>query len=107
MNEPHTGFASPQPSRLKRWMREPLLHFLLIGVTLFAIYHWRNPSSSIGLATSRFAGLTLIALGVACWPCGSAPQALCGMLTYSLFATFGLLYLALSGKTGFSRWRCW
>jgi peptidyl-prolyl cis-trans isomerase C len=35
----------PQPSRLKRWLREPLLHFLLIGATLFAIYHWLNPTA--------------------------------------------------------------
>jgi peptidyl-prolyl cis-trans isomerase C len=30
---------------MKRWIREPLLHFLLIGAALFAIYHWRNPSA--------------------------------------------------------------
>jgi peptidyl-prolyl cis-trans isomerase C len=57
MNEPHTGFASPQPSRLKRWMREPLLHFLLIGVTLFGIYHWLNPTS-LNTDTSRRIELT-------------------------------------------------
>ena len=57
MNEPDTDFASPQPSRLKRWMREPLLHFLLIGVTLFAIYHWLNPTS-LNTDTSRRIELT-------------------------------------------------
>lgn len=54
--------------------------------------------AGIAVVTSRFAGLALIALGVACWPCGSASRALCGMLTYSSLATLGLLYLALSGK---------
>ena len=27
----------------RRWAREPLLHFLLIGAALFVIYHWLNP----------------------------------------------------------------
>ena len=54
--------------------------------------------AGIGVVTSRFAGLALIALGVACWPFGSAPRALYGMFTYSSLATLGLLYLALGGK---------
>ena len=54
--------------------------------------------AEIGVVTSRFAGVALIALGVACWPFGSASRALYGMLTYSAFATLGLLYLALGGK---------
>ena len=53
MNEPDSSFASG----LKRWMREPLLHFLLIGVTLFAIYHWLNPTS-LNTDTSRRIELT-------------------------------------------------
>ena len=57
-------------------------------------------SDIVGIAdvTSRFAGIALIALGIACWPSGSLSRALCGMLTYSSLATLGLLYLALSGK---------
>jgi len=43
---------------LKRWLREPLLHFLLIGAALFGIYayvqHGRN-----GVASSRQIVLTL------------------------------------------------
>jgi uncharacterized protein YjeT (DUF2065 family) len=42
--------------------------------------------------------LGLLALGVACCPCGSASRALYGMLTYSSLTTLGLLFLALSGK---------
>ena len=57
MNELDASFASQQSSRLKRWMREPLLHFLLIGVTLFGIYHWLNPSS-LNTDTSRRIELT-------------------------------------------------
>ena len=51
--------------------------------------------AGIGVVISRFAGLVLLALGVACWP---GFRALCGMLTYSALATLGLLYIALSGK---------
>jgi hypothetical protein len=54
--------------------------------------------AGIGVVTSRFAGLALIALGVACGPSKSASRALYGMLTYSSLATLGLLYFALSGK---------
>jgi hypothetical protein len=54
--------------------------------------------AGIAVVTSRFAGLALLALGVACWPYGSASRALCGMLTYGSLATLGLLYLALSGR---------
>ena len=54
--------------------------------------------ADIGVVTSRFAGVALIALAVACWPFGSASRAVCGMLTYSSLATLGLLYLALGGK---------
>jgi len=43
--------------------------------------------AGIGVVISRFAGLALTVLGVACWPYGSAPRALCGMLTYSSLAT--------------------
>ena len=54
--------------------------------------------ANIGVVTSRFAGLALIALGVACGPFESASRALYGMLTYSSLATLSLLYLALGGK---------
>ena len=54
--------------------------------------------AGIAVITSQFAGLALVSLGVACWPCESASKALYGMLTYSLLATLGLLYLAVGGK---------
>jgi peptidyl-prolyl cis-trans isomerase C len=40
-----TVSAAPQPSLLKRWLREPLLHFLLIGLALLAIYRASNPDT--------------------------------------------------------------
>ena len=30
-------------SGLRRWLRDPLLHFLLIGIALFGGYRWLNP----------------------------------------------------------------
>ena len=44
---------------------------------------------------ARVTGITLLALGAACFP-GST--ALCGMLTYSLLATPYLLYLDIRGE---------
>ena len=41
-----------QPWRVKRWLREPLLHFLLIGVVLFAIYAYTN-RGQIGIESPR------------------------------------------------------
>jgi peptidyl-prolyl cis-trans isomerase C len=38
---------NPRSNRaLRRWMQEPLIHFLLIGAVLFAGYTWLTPSSS-------------------------------------------------------------
>jgi len=50
--------------------------------------------AGVAVITSQFAGLSLFALGVACWPPSGV---LCGMLTYGSLATVGLLYLALRG----------
>jgi peptidyl-prolyl cis-trans isomerase C len=30
---------------MKRWLREPLLHFLLIGVGMFVVFHYVRPAS--------------------------------------------------------------
>lgn len=71
---------------------------LLVCPTIVVKLLFGADIAGIGVVTSQFAGLALLALGVACWPCGSASSALYGMLTYSSLATLGLLYLALSGK---------
>ena len=47
---------------------------------------------------SRFAGVALIGLGVACWPNGSARQALDGMLTYGTLAALYLAYVGVRGQ---------
>ena len=42
---------------IRRWAREPLLHFLVIGAALFVIYHWLNPTAT-NSDTSRRIELT-------------------------------------------------
>lgn len=38
---------------MKRWLREPLLHFLAGGALLFGIHAWLNPESADSAAASR------------------------------------------------------
>ena len=54
----------------------------------------------IGDVVSRFGGIGLIGLGVACWPSGSSRQALHGMLTYGTLAALYLAYIGISGQGG-------
>ena len=44
---------------------------------------------------ARVTGIALLALGVGCWPGGTA---LCGMLTYGALATLYLAYLGVIGE---------
>jgi peptidyl-prolyl cis-trans isomerase C len=39
------GSQDAAPSRIRRWLREPLLHFLLAGALVFAVYEFLNPSA--------------------------------------------------------------
>ncbi|MGE5208064.1 MAG: hypothetical protein ACM3KL_01910 [Alphaproteobacteria bacterium] len=57
-------------------------------------------TEAIGAAVvmSRIAGIALIALGLACWPCATMSCGVFGMLTYSALATFYLLYVAIGGE---------
>jgi hypothetical protein len=50
-----------------------------------------------GEIVGRVAGISLIALGVACWPGGAVTQALYGMLVYNLLATLCFIYVGLVG----------
>jgi peptidyl-prolyl cis-trans isomerase C len=53
MSSAKTLSGSMRSARLKRWLREPLLHFLLIGLVMFAVYSALNPDSSQGDRLSR------------------------------------------------------
>lgn|SRR5262245_35450945 len=54
--------------------------------------------AGIGEVMSRFAGMALLGLGVACWSSQATSCAVCGMLTYSSLACLGLLYLGLANR---------
>jgi hypothetical protein len=56
--------------------------------------------NGVGDVVSRFGGIGLIGLGVACWPIGSSRQPLHGMLTYSTLAALYLAYIGVSGQGG-------
>ena len=53
MSSTKTVSGSMQPGRLKRWLREPLLHFLLIGLVMFVAYSALYPNSGQGDRLSR------------------------------------------------------
>jgi len=57
MSLPLPDFGNPQPSLLTRWLREPLLHFLLAGAALFALYRALHPAADAP-ATPRRIELT-------------------------------------------------
>lgn len=53
--------------------------------------------SGVGVVVSRFCGICLVGLGVACWQGNSAVRPLDGMLIYS---TLAMLYLTCIGVRG-------
>jgi hypothetical protein len=62
----------------------------LVGRLLFG-----EELTGVVIPVARVLGIALLALGVGCWPGGTA---LCGMLTYSGLVTLYLLYLAIRGE---------
>jgi hypothetical protein len=58
----------------------------------------------VGILMSRIAGISLIALGVACWPDGDMLRAFFGMSTYSLLATLYLVDVGVQGGAGALLW---
>lgn len=68
----------------------PIVIRLLLGAEIIGV----------GEVVSRFGGVALISLGVACWPKGSAGQALAGMLTYGTLAALYLAYIGVRGQGG-------
>jgi peptidyl-prolyl cis-trans isomerase C len=47
--------AEPVPSLLRRWLREPLLHVLMTGATLFVVYYALNPRAGQRQDSNRIA----------------------------------------------------
>jgi hypothetical protein len=57
-----------------------------------------------GVWASRFAGIALIGLGVACWPDSNPVRAFFGMATYSTLAMLYLAYVGVNGGIGILLW---
>jgi len=57
-----------------------------------------------GVLMSRLAGMSLIALGVACWPDQNTIRAFLGMLTFSVLAMLYLVYVGINGAAGILLW---
>jgi len=57
-----------------------------------------------GLLASRIAGVSLIALAVACWPDRNTLRPFFGMLTYNLLVSLYLAYVGISGDVGILLW---
>jgi peptidyl-prolyl cis-trans isomerase C len=55
---PHSGYGSSFFPLLKRWSREPLLHFLLLGVVLFGVYSYTQRGRG-GVESSKQISLSL------------------------------------------------
>jgi hypothetical protein len=60
--------------------------------------------SGSGVILSRIFGISLVALGVACWPAKSSAQPLLGMLTYTALATVYMIVFGLGGSVGILLW---
>ena len=74
---------------------------LLVGPWIVVRLLFSAEIVGAGVVMSRITGISLIALGLACWPgrdtSGSALP-LFGMFTYSSFATLYLAYLGISSE---------
>jgi peptidyl-prolyl cis-trans isomerase C len=55
MDSHEPASAKPVTSLLRRWLREPLLHVLLIGATLFVVYYALNPGAGQRQDSNRIA----------------------------------------------------
>jgi hypothetical protein len=60
--------------------------------------------SGSGIILSRIFGISLISLGLACWPANGSSQPLLGMLTYTALATVYLVVFGLGGSAGILLW---
>src|SRR5271169_2341703 len=72
----------------------PIVVRLLLGAEI----------AGVGIVMARIAGISLIALAIACWSGNAAHRALYGMLTYSTFAMLYLAYIGVIGPVGILLW---
>ena len=67
---------------------------LLLGITV----------TSAGVTMGRVTGISLVALGVACWPDSNTLRAFSGMLTYSTSVMLFLVLVGINGEIGILLW---
>ena len=83
---------------------------VLTGLTLSAYppivirLLFRSEIAGAGVLVCRIAGISLIALGVACWPDRSMLRAFFGMLTYNILVTLYLVYVGINVGAGILLW---
>lgn len=62
-------------------------------------------TDSAGVVMCRIAGISLVSLGIACWPDNTPYAGVYGMFTYSFLAMLYLIYLGIGGEwTGILLW---
>ena len=82
----------------------------LTGLTLLAYppivirLLFNSNIAGAGALMSHLAGISLIALAVACWPDRDTLRPLCGMLTYGVLAALFLVYVGVNGGVGILLW---
>ena len=96
-----------------------MMRFLLLAAALgegaFGVFIFAAPAlalnllfasepSSGAIIMTRVAGIALIGLGVACYPREPQPQALYGMLAYSVFVMLYLITVGIKGASGILLW---
>jgi hypothetical protein len=95
---------------MKKILMLAALSEALTGLVLFAYppivirLLFGSEIAGAGVLISRIAGISLIALGMACWPDHNTFRAFFGMLTYSLLAMLYLVYVGVNGGAGILLW---
>jgi hypothetical protein len=77
---------------------------LLLYPSIVVSLLFSSEITGAGIVMSRLAGISLIALGIACWPGNMAYRALYGMVTFSTLAMLYLAYVGLIGVVGILLW---
>ncbi|MGC1438509.1 MAG: hypothetical protein WA847_21625 [Terriglobales bacterium] len=95
---------------MKKVLMLAALSEALTGLVLFAYppivirLLFGSEIAGAGVLINRVAGISLIALGVACWPDHNTFWAFFGMLTYSLLAMLYLVCVGVNGGAGILLW---
>jgi hypothetical protein len=72
---------------------------LLVYPSIVAMLLFGSDIAGIGMIVSRFTGICLIALAVACWPGSTENRGFYGMTTYSASAAVYLGYVGIGGES--------